>query len=453
MRIAEPQALQQVVTWRQQAAQHLGEWSHIHCEKERTNIEDLLHKGELQQALIAAQILLEQCQKAGEEAYQNADYDLALAHFNMGRVLQTTGIATQALLHLQQAQQRFEQLAEKLGEVADGMASSALSEQSECLRTLGQLEAAAVTCIAAIGRSEKLADTRQVALGKLQLSTIRKDQRRYADALQGYREALQLFQQLDEPTTLSAIWHQIGMVHHEIGDYPQAEQAYRQSLAIKSQQDGNYVRERSSLHQLGNLYKDWNRPEQAVSFYRQAIYLCVQLGDLRGENFARSNLANTLIQLGRYDEARHELQRAIECQQTFGYGVQPWKTWGILHDLEHANGNLQAAQTARQQAKQIFLAYRRGGGENHQDGAGLCLAVGQAIQQGNTSEVKQVVEQYLQIPEIEEAEFAKHKKFFHKLQAILAGERDLALAEDEELHYQYAVELVLLLEALQEAGI
>jgi hypothetical protein len=45
------------------------------------------------------------------------------------------------------------------------------------------------------------------------------------------------------------------------------------------------------------------------------------------------------------------------------------------------------------------------------------------------------------------------KNFLHKLQAIIAGERDLALAEDEGLKHDLAAELVLLLEGLREAEI
>ncbi|MBK8182907.1 MAG: hypothetical protein IPK63_08380 [Candidatus Competibacteraceae bacterium] len=40
------------------------------------------------------------------------------------------------------------------------------------------------------------------------------------------------------------------------------------------------------------------------------------------------------------------------------------------------------------------------------------------------------------------------KLLIAKLRAILAGSRDPALATDPELHYQYAVELQLLLEDL-----
>ncbi len=100
------------------------------------------------------------------------------------------------------------------------------------------------------------------------------------------------------------------------------------------------------------------------------------------EGRARNNLANTLIKLQRYDEARRELLRAIECNKPFGHAAEPWKMWDILHDLEQATGNPQAAAQARGQAIQSYLAYRRAGGENQNPGAKLCALVAQAIRQG-----------------------------------------------------------------------
>ena len=75
----------------------------------------------------------------------------------------------------------------------------------------------------------------------------------------------------------------------------------------------------------------------------------------------------------------------------------------------------------------------------------MCLAVAQAMQQGDTLEAGQVIEQLLE-------QEGWPKNFLHKLQTILAGERDLALAEDVGLRFELAVELLLLLEGLREAG-
>lgn len=76
-----PQALAEVVSIRQQASERLGEWSHARFESERLTIERLLAQGEIPAAFEAAQILLQQCEQAGVEAYSGADYDLAIANF------------------------------------------------------------------------------------------------------------------------------------------------------------------------------------------------------------------------------------------------------------------------------------------------------------------------------------------------------------------------------------
>ncbi len=221
--------------------------------------------------------------------------------------------------------------------------------------------------------------------------------------------------------------------------FEQAESAYRQSLSIKTQQD-NRAGEASSLNQLATLYNFWNRPEQAVDYYQRATALYSQLGDNRYEGVTRNNLATTLIKLKRLQQARPELLRAIECNESFGHAAEPWKTWNILYDLEQAEGNPQAAALARQKAIQAFVDYRRDGGENHTDTGRLALAVLQAIQQSETAEIEQVIKQAL--------ETWQNKTYLHKLQAILAGERDPALAEDDEMNYQQVAELTILLEQL-----
>jgi tetratricopeptide (TPR) repeat protein len=153
------------------------------------------------------------------------------------------------------------------------------------------------------------------------------------------------------------------MVHRETGQYEAAERAYRQALAIRVQ---HRLRrdEADSLNELGNLYAAMVRREEAASFHRQAAGIYGELQDLAREGVARSNLANTLLQLGRYDEARREGQRAVECRRPFGHAAEPWKIWSILYKVEQAAGDQPAAARAREQAVEAYLAYRRDGGES-----------------------------------------------------------------------------------------
>jgi len=260
-----------------------------------------------------------------------------------------------------------------------------------------------------------------------------------------YAEAREIFESLGEPGTVAVAWHQIGVAHREARQFEQAERAYRQSLAIKVQQK-NLAGEAASLNELGNLYNLMGRLEDAVKCYRQAADIYVRLQDQRNEGLVRNNLADTLIKLQRYDEARRELLRAIECDKPYGHAAQPWLTWAILCDLERATGNPQAADEARRQAIASFLAYRRDGGQSMDWGAQACAAVGQAIQ-ANAPDAATGLEQEL-AEELRQTDHPRPQALIPKLQAILRGDRDPALAADPALDYDDAVELQLLLEAL-----
>ena len=76
----------------------------------------------------------------------------------------------------------------------------------------------------------------------------------------------------------------------------------------------------------------------------------------------------------------------------------------------------------------------------------MCAAIAQAIQTGSPSETTTLAQGLAELLETEAN--PRGKVLIPKLQAILAGSRDAALADDPALDYQDAVELQLLLEAL-----
>jgi tetratricopeptide (TPR) repeat protein len=317
-----------------------------------------------------------------------------------------------------------------------------ITREATALIALGRFDDADAAYQEAIRCNEKLENQRGVAISKGQLGTVRLLQERYDEALEIYTEVRDIFASLEETKSVGILWHQIGMAHRSIGQYEQAERAYRQSLVINVQQK-NRAGEASSLGELGNLYYVMGRLDEAVQCYRQAAVIRVELQAQRSEGLVRSNLANTLIKLQRYDEARQELLRSIECNKPYGHVAQPWLTWSILYDLEHAIGDVEAAAQAWQQAIESYLDYRRAGGEGMTRGAHLCGMVVQALKQGETTEVDQHLTQLMEddVP-------LSIEVLISRLQDILRGERNLALAVDPNLHYQDAAELQLLLGVL-----
>jgi tetratricopeptide (TPR) repeat protein len=442
--LGRPQALAQATHARERAMQRLDTtaWTRHHFLSESANIDRLLERGQLPAAYQAAQALLVRALSSGAQAYPRADYDIAMAHKHLGDVLRMGGAAKTALPPLAEARRRFEALADAGNTSATRMASVVITIAADCMADLGRLDEAAAAYQEAIEHKEKLNDQRGVAVGKAQLGTVRMLQQRYVEALAAHRAARTSFESLGEPGHVAVAWYQIGMTHREAGQFEEAEQAYRQALAIFVRQR-NHAHEASSLNELGNLYDVIERLEDAVKCYQQSAELFAQLQDQRKEGAARNNLAATLIKLQRYDEARRELLRAIECKQPYGHAAEPWTTWDILYELEQATGQPQAAAEARGRARQSYLSYRRDGGESYDWGAKQCAAISQTLADGAQDALAQELTTYLATEE-----HPRTKALLPHLLAILGGAREAARADDPALFYMDAVELQLLLEGL-----
>jgi tetratricopeptide (TPR) repeat protein len=437
------QALVQATKVREQAAQNLGEWSHALYLTESANVDRLLERGDIRSAYSAATELLERCTAAGEGAYPNADYDIALTYAKLGRVLKQGGAAEAAIPHLDEAKRRFRSLADEGLTTAALMVTVTVTESGDCLASLGRLDEAASAYEEAARGDERLGDKRGIAVNKCQLGTVRMLQGRYNEALTTYEEARRTFESLGEPGSVAIIWHQIGLVNMEAGQHQQAERAFRQSLAVRVQLK-DLAGESGTLTELGNLYQRLGQLEEAAKCHRQAADITVRLNDRMAEGRVRNNLAIVLIQLRQYEEARRELICAIECKEPYGFAAELWKTWALLQTLEQVTGNQQAAEQIWRKSVQAYLEYRRAGGQGLSVGAQLCAMLAQQLQGGEKTETEHVLAQLQEL----KVDSPWAKTFISKLQAILGGSRNPSLADDPNLGYDDAVELQLLLEAL-----
>ncbi|MGC1219713.1 MAG: hypothetical protein WA883_19765 [Phormidesmis sp.] len=168
---------------------------------------------------------------------------------------------------------------------------------------------------------------------------------------------------------------------------------------------------------------------------------------MRYEGFARNNIAAALCKLGRYDEARTEILRAIVCKQSFSHVAEPWTSFNILREIETATGNPAAARAAWQQARDAYLAYRQQGGYAQMDGGKLADQVWAMVQQGEAEAAQQQLGELAENAEVPEW----LKRFVPELLAVLNGSRDSAL-EDSELDFEESAEVLFLIARLSSLG-
>jgi tetratricopeptide (TPR) repeat protein len=444
--LGKPRLLERVGQVRDLAAATLGDaWNSARFQAMRTRIEQQLGSGRMREAVEGARELLQRARVAGEAAYPDADYDLAIAVFFLARMERLAGMVDEAMSLLDEARQRFEAVAkERSSEVAAGMVSACITEQGDCLRSLGRLEEAAAAYEDAIHRDEQRGADRDVAVGRAQLGTVRKYQNRYQEALAAYAEARDRFTELDEPESVAVSWHQAGMVYSVAGEPEAAEDAFRKSLAIKVR-IGNVRGQASTLAELGALYDDaLGRTEESIAFFRKAVDMYVEVGDVAGEGRNRNNLAWRLRKLRRLAEARQEIRRALECKAQFGHSLQPWTSWSILADIETDAGNEVAAAEAKQNAVAFYLAYRRDRGENHTTAGRLTHAVTESLLAGGPGAATSLLQEHLP-----RAEAAGLGAFIRALQAIVNGSRDRTLAASQEFDFSITAEILFLIETLE----
>ena len=421
-------------------------WNHARFEAAQARIEVELARGRVRDAITGAQNLLEQARVAGEHAYPAAHYDLAIACRLLGRGLHGAGDAQHALPYLTEAQRRFEAVEKaEPGHGAADMATICVFDHGECLLDLGHLDEAAAAYEESIRGARQLQNERQVAVGKGQLGSVRLLQSRHQDALDAFTEARDLFTRLGEPGSIATAWHQMGVVHRMAGQPDRAEDGYRKSLAI-SVQIGNIDGQARTLGELGSLYYNLGRFEEAVSQYRSSADQWFTLGAAREEGSVRSNLANALCKLRRWKDARQEIQRAIECKEPFGHAAAPWTSWSVLAFIEAHASNVKAAAQARARARDCYLAYRRDGGENHNDDGRIALAVTEQLLAGDRAGALAELDERLMDADMPD----ELRPFIVALRAIATGSRDRSLAD--ALDTTMAVELLLLIDTLEAAA-
>ncbi len=441
----KPDILAKVKEIKQEEEKKSTDWGPERFETLSTQVEKLLEIGNLPQALSVAQVLLDKCRKSGEGSYEGADYDTAMAYIQLGRVLRMGGAAENALQSISEAHKRFQQLSDQEGSDAAGkMASASLAKKGECLLELGRLDESATAYEESIQIAEALKSNKHIAVSKGQLGTIRLSQGRHEESLNAHNEAREIFEGLGDLHMVAVAYQHMGAVHEEIGQFEEAEQAFKQSLAITVQQK-NLLDEAKNLGRLGGFYAKVERSEEAVDFLRRSAEKYVEINDIANEGRVRGNLTITLINLKRHKEAREEIQRAIECFKPYGHDVEPWRAWDKLREIELVGNNQEAAIQARNQSIQLYIAFRRDGGDDQNPGGKLCTLFKDAMEKQPPEDVRKHLNEVAKDPKIP----AQGKLLVSKLQSILTGSREVELASDPNLDYIDAAELMFLLEKIE----
>ncbi len=419
-----PRVLARIGGVRRELMGRLPAWNHARVIAESEEVERKNEAGDVVGALDVARRLRDRAEAAGN-AYSGAAYDRAMAWLRLGGMLEASGNSEEALSVLEEARERFSTLARAGSQAAAAMEVLAIADKGDTLCGLGRLDEAAAHHEDVIQRATVLGDTRQIAVGESQLGLVRLNQGRLVEALAAFEKGRVTFEELGEPAPAATAWHQIGVVHEEGENFKAAEHAYKTSMALRTAQ-GDRAGEALTLRQLGRLYLRQDRLEDAAAIYRQAVDITRSLGNRLEEGKCLADFGLVLRRLRRFDEAREVLTSALALKKLYGHAALPWSTWATLENVERDAGRPTAALEARRQAMRTYRAYRADGGEPMYDSTRFIDAFGRTLRTSGPDAARALLARLAEV----------HDWFaptIRALQAIAAGSRDPALADDPTL--------------------
>jgi CHAT domain-containing protein/tetratricopeptide (TPR) repeat protein len=172
-----------------------------------------------------------------------------------------------------------------------------------------------------------------------------------------YRQALELFQAVDDHQWQAQSYREIGLLWRLLGDHEQALEAYRQALPL-FRAAGNKTAEARMLNNLGDTYSDLGNPTEAVSHLEQAIQQLRALNDEVEVGVAWDNLGKVYRRFSNFPRALECHTAALEIFQKLKRPASETITLGNLGSLYNLLGDRERAVQFHQQALALSRTHK-----------------------------------------------------------------------------------------------
>jgi len=150
-----------------------------------------------------------------------------------------------------------------------------------------------------------------------QLGMTAQDRGLLDEAEDWYRQSIEIREELGLQALLATDYHQLGMTAYLRGRLDEADDWYRKSLAIEEEL-GNRSGMATTYHQLGMTARDRRRLDEAEEWYHKALAIKEELGDRPSMALTYGELGTTTQDRGRLDEAEDWYRKALTVFEELG---------------------------------------------------------------------------------------------------------------------------------------
>jgi tetratricopeptide (TPR) repeat protein/transcriptional regulator with XRE-family HTH domain len=207
---------------------------------------------------------------------------------------------------------------------------------------------------AGVAAARKAHDRRAEAWMLTSLATPLRGRRRFDEAAHCLQRSLEICQELDDRPTESRALRHLGLIYSDQGKPNEAVEYLQRSVAM-SREIGDRAGEGTALEWLGNAYRRLGQLGQAMESHKQVHTIFHELGDRRGES--KLQLGEVYLDMRRYEEAIDCFTQARAIGREFGDRLhEAWALTSLGLALQQT-GKSDASRACWEEALAIFTLF------------------------------------------------------------------------------------------------
>ncbi len=291
-------------------------------------------------------IVKKQCMLIGSDPNNIEPPDLPKLASNLSEVMRTFG-------GYEKARKIYSEIKklENLDKVAEGEKSE--EKRNRMLEDLG------MTCIFSaewdtafeyfnklLGAAKTSKDPVQISRYLRKLGFIHQERSEFDQALEFYENALEAAEEAKDAQSIGQACNLIGGIYWNKGNYEQASQYLEKALEFALKAEDKKILGSAHIG-LGNIHSDSHEVQEAIEHYQNALNYLKETNEVYEISRAYNNLGDTYLQLGEWKKALEQFGKCREwCEKGGWVNMRAWAEFNSsealinLGKLDEAKKNL-----------------------------------------------------------------------------------------------------------------
>jgi len=278
-----------------------------------------------------------------QAAQSNQIETAATLSFSLGYLFQRLNDLKNAFSNFEVSAKLFESLDMPLEQ------ANAMNRIAFILRLRGDLAQAEETAQLAL---QYLATDERREFSHFVLGMIAHDRGAYTEALAAFRQSLTLVETSEDPLLHGQRLRNFGPPHHELGQFGQAIDCYKQSIALFTSIGATHELALTKMN-LGNTYSENSNFNDALIAYAEAESILLQSQERLQQAQLYTNIGIVQRKLGNNQLAEHSFRKGIKLWREFENNRSLANALDELAVLYTASGKLEEAQQTIEQAEAV----------------------------------------------------------------------------------------------------